>query len=301
MEKKIAVIGTLAGSLLLVGCGGGGSSSVKPTVSLDTWSGSIAPNTIVTASGISTDTTYTAPSPTFAITALGATSTVDNSSSASITYNGSGNIESISLTNDNGTVSWGSGDTFAGSGGVIQVVSADSSQYGIAIDPVVVGWDYQTFGAWITGMGSGSGRVGAISVGNATAGSSIPTTGTATFTGYAGGFYSDGTGAAYLVTANSTLNTDFSTRQAVFSTSGSNTVNLSTAATAANSGLNLSGTLTYSPATNSLTTSSLSSSNGMSGTANAQFYGTTAQEVGGVFSVRGAGTQGYIGSFGASR
>ena len=181
--------------------------------------------------------------------------------------------------------------------------SADGENYGFAADPSVIGWDYQTFGGWIDGRGTGSGRTGAMSVGNATAGSSIPTSGSATFTGFASGTYADSNGEGFVTLANSSVSANFVSRTAILTTSNTQKVSLASGTSSSASNLNLTGTLTYSSATNSLATTStgLTTQGGMSGSANARFYGPNAEEIGGVFAVRGTSPEAYQGAFGAAQ
>ena len=65
-------------------------------------------------------------------------------------------------------------------------------------------------------------------------------------------------------------------------------------------GLDLTGTLRYAAGTNTFG-GDITSANGMSGRADGRFYGPGAEEVGGVFETRGAGTEVYGGAFGGRR
>jgi hypothetical protein len=67
-----------------------------------------------------------------------------------------------------------------------------------------------------------------------------------------------------------------------------------------NSNLNMSGTLSYVSGSNQFS-GAITTTNGMTGSAKGRFYGPSAQEIGGTFSVTGSGVQSYGGAFGGSR
>ncbi|NVK00040.1 MAG: hypothetical protein HWE12_00740 [Oceanospirillaceae bacterium] len=307
--------------LLITGCGGGGSSTVpaaasasapvasedQPTpVSLESWSSSISPNAIISAGGLATEASYSAPAPSFAVTETNLIGAVGDAADATLEYNSDGVLREITISTDNGAVvSWNSDDdTFSGAfdGKVILLQSADGSLLGQASNSTATGWEYQGFGAWLSGYGTGSGKTGVMSVGAETLGANIPLSGNATFTGNSLGVYVDSSGAAFGSTGRMAVVMDFSSRSAGFAISNIDTIDLSSLTSAGRKAdLDISGNLYYAPSTNSLTGNV--SSSGMSGTASAKFYGPSAEEIGGVLGLTGSGGQpeSYLGAFGGAR
>lgn len=285
-------------TLLVTGCGGGGGSSAVVKRSFTSFS-AIPANSIVDIEGQSVESSYVANDTSVTgISDLG----TDSTAKATLTYDSSGNISKLTIATDNGTINWdSSADFFFYSAPVQEVLSADESNYGVAIVPVDMGWDYQTLGSWVTGMGdlNSAGRFGAISVGSRTDGSAVPTTGSATFTGLVSGFYVDAAGTPFFVAGNTSISADFTARSLNFTTFNNNTVDGNTAAAGVNSDLNLTGTLTYSAGSNNF--SGAVTGTGLAGTANGYFYGPAAEEAGGTFSLSGSGVESYVGAFGASQ
>ena len=170
-----------------------------------------------------------------------------------------------------------------------------------------LGWNYQTFGVWETATGS-TFQVGAISAGVPTPGPSVPTTGpNAIFTGVANGFYVDNAGAGWFTSASMSATVDWVNRNITFAT-GTNIaapdtrlVNISSGASTTDPGLNLSGTLNYSPGVNAFTGTVTTQNTQLSGPANGRFYGPAATEIGGTYSLTptgGPSVQRMIGGFG---
>jgi hypothetical protein len=292
---------TIAG---LTACGGGGGGGVSATYTpFTTWSSVTAGSTIV-ASGDSQEGTYNWNPGTNRITAVtvgaqrsGATFTESFSPS-------NGLATMVRFQTASGTdVTFTRGvDTF----GYLNInsyfwaiVSGDSTRYAIMADPTQIGWEYQSFGIWTTGAGTGSGTYGAGSVGTPTPAGSIPTSGLGTYVGYAGGRHVAADGSYYFTLAAMQTTVNFATRQLGFSTPYTEqTPDL--VSSAANSSLNMTGTLTYSAGSNQFS-GPVSTAGGMTGTAKGRFYGPSAQEIGGTFSVTGAGVQSYGGAFGGAR
>ncbi|SEQ29721.1 hypothetical protein SAMN03080615_01096 [Amphritea atlantica] len=286
-------------SLLVTGCGGGGGGSSAVVKRSFTSFSAIPPNTIVDIEGQSVESSYVANSTSVtSITDLG----TDSTAKATLTYDSNGNISKLSIATDNGTVSWdSSSDSFSYSAPTLEVLSANESNYGVAIVAEDMGWDYQTLGSWVTGMGdiNSAGRIGSISVGSRTDGSAVPTTGSATFVGITSGVYIDSAGTAFFVAGNTSINADFSARSLNFTTFNNNTVNGNTGATGVNSDLNLSGTLTYAAGSNNFSGSV--NGTGLTGSASGYFYGPSAEEAGGTFALTGSGVENYTGAFGSKQ
>jgi hypothetical protein len=319
MKKLLCLIAPLALAACAGGggggSGGGGSSSgVTPFTS---WS-AVQPNSTVQATG-GTSTYFD-----YSSSRIGPLANTSNS-----TFTGSyGSVQSdgyiyltaatISPGGAAPTISFSqsAGDTIAVAttgplaGIATGMIKADSSAVAIAAEPQPLGWNYQTYGIWVTG--NTSGYAGATSVGSPTVAGSIPTTGSATFSGNASGFYLNSAGnTIYFTTANMQAVTNFATRSISFST---NTTRISpdlvtTFATPSAYGisgnLNMSGTLSYASGSNAITgsvTASGASANSLTGSVTGRFYGPSAQEIGGTYGLYNAGTsERLIGGFGGKR
>ena len=295
-------------ALALASCGDGGYSPVAstpppppappPPPTFTTWSAIPAPGSIV-VNGISQEVTYTASttavvtvSPFSGLLATTYTPTIDASRA----------ITDIVIKNSNRTITFSksAGDIFqrVGNTSIITARNPSGSDLAVAVDPALQLWDYQSFGVWITGAGTGSGSAGAVSVGAQTAGSAIPTTGSATFTGLLGGTYLDPAGVEHLVGANLSVNANFAGRSLALSSSM--TTDLSTGAVMP--GLDLTGSLSYTAQSSTLM-GTLSAANGrLSGPGTGYFFGPAAQEIGGIFSLSAtSGLERFGGGFGGRR
>ena len=298
-------IGVIAATTTLVACGGGGGGSSAVVQSFTKWS-ALQPSSTITVSGDSAQGTYSWNSGTNKLTAV-TVGTQQSGATFSETLDSSGAIKSINFTTTAGTNQTFTSptDTFGyliSNSNVRAAVSADGSRYALAGRAAELGFDYQTFGVWVTGAGTGTGTYGAASFGAATPASSVPTSGTATYTGVTGGRYSASDGTYYFTSSALTSNVDFAARTVSFATSSTNqSANLTTGSFAANSALNLTGTLTYSAGSNQFTGAVANSGSTLSGTATGRFYGPAAQEIGGTFGLTGAGLSAYGGGFGAHR
>lgn len=292
------------------GGGGGASATLAPFTS---WS-AVAPNTRIVVDGISQSGTYSGNLGTNRITALTAGSSQSGATYAA-TYDGAGFASEVTITPAGGAaVSWSRPtDTFGQlviNNNVDVAISADGSRAALAANPFDLGWNYQSFGIWSTGGGTGSGTYGAISVGAATTGTSIPASGVATYTGATGGRFVASDGRYFFTSSSMTAAANFTTRSINFSTSNTTLTPDLLAITSANfTPLNLTGTLSYAANTNQITgsvsaaggTASGITVNAITGSVNGRFYGPSAQEIGGTFGLTGAGVEGYAGAFGGKR
>jgi hypothetical protein len=167
-------------------------------------------------------------------------------------------------------------------------------------NPHALGWEYQTFGVWNDG-GSDFGVSYAESYGVATPGSAVPTSGNATFNGKLSGFHISGEGRGSIAVADITVTADFNTRTLGFESSSTVLTRDTNTAVAARD-LDLSGSLTYAPGTGTFRGSLQNSGGTLSGPAKGRFYGPTAQELGGIFTVQSSTTvETLTGAFGAKR
>ena len=166
----------------------------------------------------------------------------------------------------------------------------------IVSDPKNTAWNYQSFGVWESGLGETNRTFGVMSVGATTPASSVPTSGTANFTGNIIGSYVNAAGEGHAVIANLSVAANFGTHTLDFTSSGTQ-VSKDWDNFTANSNLNLSGTLTIS--TNGTFSGTLTTGT-LSGDSNGMFYGPAAQELGGVFYLTNGTLETYAGAYGAS-
>lgn len=307
MGRMSSRFAELALVLLVAGCGGGGGGgSSIPEVPFSAFS-AVQPNTTVVMSGgisATANGSYHTVGSTVVVDSVSpAVQDTAGNSTQKLTYDSNRALSGMSFTTPSGSASFNRGTgQFVCSTGVCQGVSGSST--GVVMDGTFapLGWNYQSFGVWENATGS-SFQVGAISAGIATAGPSLPTSSTANFTGIANGFYVDSFGAAYATSASMTAAVDWSTRQITFATGtivGAETrrSNLSTGVITIDTGLNLSGTLSYAPGVNAFNGTVTTQNLQLSGPANGRFYGPAATEIGGTYSLTGSGVQRMIGGFG---
>jgi hypothetical protein len=284
------------------GSGGGSSSTLAPFVKFS----SIALPGAVKINGSSQQDRYDFNTGTPVVTPF------DSRASYVGTYDANGLTTKVALTSALGTTI--TVDTAAG--GVISNLAAfPNVNVGISAnkqDYVLSGrpqspdwdWDYQTFGVWTTGAGTGAGTVGVASVGAETAASAIPVSGTGNFVGASGGRYVDSTGVNTFVGSDMTATANFGTRSIAFATTNTRT-STDLITPSSNTNLNSSGTLSYSAWVNQFTgvistVGGGASNAAMTGIATGKFYGPTAQEIGGTFAVTGSGAA-YFGAFGGKQ
>lgn len=239
---------------------------------------------------------------TSAISASGSVSQSDSAGSATLTLDGGGTATAISATNGATTANFSAanGDTLVSGFGGATTLALNKSQTSMAVfaNPTNSGYEYQTFGAW--GAYGNGGASGAISVGNVTPLTGLPTSGTGAFVGGSSGYYIDPSNNAFLVNSTLNINVDFAGRTASFSTSNSAMTGGPTGSAIGNSNLNLSGNLSYGAGSTNLS-GTVTSTSGMTGPANAKFYGPVANEIGGTYAVSGSGLGSMVGGFGGKR
>ena len=317
INQKIFALGALVSVGLLTGCGastGKLNSSVSATSASEAtlptgvpasfsqattkWSDVSNDGNTVTAQGFTSEATFVYN------TSTAAAPVIDTTGEVKINYNSSGKISGFSIKNNHVDLTWTDGFTKNTRDPSLTVTDGDEAD-GMIYDPEVTSpWDYQTMATWVlTDESAGTGRMGAISVGNHNA-VSIPTTSSATFSGKAEGIYLDDAHKFHGVSSDAALTADFVNKTVSFATSNSKIHDLEYKnADQSKPDLDLTGTFSYSSAGNNLTASSLTSttSSWTGGTASAKFYGPNAEEIGGVFSIRGTGKEAYEGAFGAKQ
>ena len=188
---------------------GGGGGSVPFT----SWN-DVAPNTSVKISGSGKEASYTYDVGAGRFTSLAAFS--DVATDMTIRTDSNNGVTRIAIATSQSSVSWdvNQGDVIGKLGavglpGVNAAISSDLEELALIASPSVQGYNYQTFGVWITLRASGSGRIGTLSVGSITPGTSVPNVGTATYFGDLGGLYIAPDGTDFLAFADVQVDADF--------------------------------------------------------------------------------------------
>lgn len=301
MKKVMLLIAPLILAACAGGGGGGGSGGGGVAITPFTSWSAIQPNTVVQASGGSAGANYTANPSTGQVLSISTPAQASSGATINFTY-GPTSLTGISIQSAQGTsasLNTNAGDTIAvtSGGSILYGVNAAGTTTLLAPSADYFGWNYQSFGVWITGQGTGSGSVGAASAGNVTPITGIPATGTGTFTGNTIGTFVNSSGVAFYTAGTMTATANFAAQTVAFSTSGTVAVNLATGVSSSAPGLNLSSNMTFAGGTISGPITSVS---GMSGTASGKFYGPSAQEIGGTYTLQGGGAS-LIGGFGGKR
>lgn len=253
MKTSVKFLVIAMSALPLLGCGGGGGGTSATLASFTNWNSVLGQEFV--AEGISTSGTYAYNTSTQRVTSRGGESPPSSGASYTAKYTSQGRLEYAKITSATGEVvnfSRAAGDDFEDYDVIDAAISSDGTRQAIAASPTYASWDYQSFGVWMTGVGTSTGTYGAISIGAPTAGASIPTSSTANFSGYSMGLHIDGSGNSSFIVASMTANANFANRSVVFQTTNTNAVSLANGTTTAKSSLDLNGTLTYQAATNSI-------------------------------------------------
>lgn len=295
---RVLVVGSL---FTLAACGGGGGgggvatgvSNPPPSQTIQFSGFSSMPNDgTVEISGTMVERNYSQDLGTGDVNFVGSASG-PYAGSLTLTSSG-GDLSEIDLATFFAPSLFGEGSTLSDSGSLLTVVAANGTDLGFIADPIDLGFEHQSFGMWLTGIGTGNGQFGVGSFGSETPNGALPTTTTASYNGASIGVVRFSDGQPYASASNISISTDFTT--ATISSSSTSISNLNTASILAAPGLDFTGT---GPVSGSSFTS-LVSGTSITGTANGTFYGPNAEEVGGTFSASGTGID-YIGSFGGIR
>lgn len=304
LSSLVALIGLVA----LAGCGGGGgggSSSTISTVVFESWS-KITPPQEIPISGLSLDATYMAnqfPPPHYLLDNIG----VSTSSSATLSYRADGTLDRVAVTTPYGMLEWNEarGDIINEGTQWLYAIDATQSSLAVASYPIhpLVGWEYQTYGTWATGLNNAdgtlgtTGTLGAITIGAPTLESAIPTKDKVKFVGNSSGLFIDAMGEDYFAYSTLTADVDFAARY--MDLKATDTVKIpvkdlltgvpaSLPVSAPN--LNMSGAFYYQAGTNAFsgtlktsTAPEVAEPLGLVGPTSGRFYGPQAQELGGVF------------------
>jgi hypothetical protein len=173
----------------------------------------------------------------------------------------------------------------------------------LVADPAAMGFEFQTFGIWASGLDTGTGRAGAASFGRATPVSSLPVAGNATYIGQATGLYLDPDGMSFATFADFEADFDFGNRTIFASTSSTTAIDSVTGVSSGMPSLNFAGAGTVSvggpfgPPVDGTFEADIAAI-GLDGSLSGRLYGPNGEEIGGVFSLSGAAGQ-YLGAVGA--
>jgi len=317
-QQKLLALAVV--SMFLSACGGGGGSNgtVPPTPVPPT--PTVPPTTSVPPAGISETLQLNGGESTGLSISARYTITNSNLPTEAVTLNSvsgpntatvlvsptSGTITAVTLKTPNaarggaGTAKWisptdavtvGSTSVTACAGGDCNTSIRDIS---LSTKESLASYQYLSFGDWFddsgsTGTVTGSG--GLFVLGQPTLPGNIPSNGTATYTGNSEGIFIDTANSdAGSFDAKFSAAANFSARTLAVATTGM-TVVTGGGTIIASSENNYAGTLSYAPGTNQFSGSVATATSGGSGTATGQFFGPTAQEIGGVIDISGSTTR----------
>ena len=285
---------------LLTGCGGGGGTAP----SLVRWP-VFAPSGSVTTAGTFSDVDYTLNSGDGTVVSWSGLGTPQQQGNL-VVFNHDANdrLTEVRINYVGGTLIWDStaGDTLQLINEGLGMVDNSGNLIGAFANPEHpdLGWNYQTYGLWMD-FGTTTLNLGTLSTGLPTDGANIPTTNSATFSGFSEGVHTVVGETPYLTQADVSAEVNFGSRTVALSTSNTQTMGLDGSSPQNANFLNFTGTLTYAPGNNYFSGSVSTTTPGFTGNAGGQFYGPAAEELGGTFELSDGGSEGYVGAFGAAR
>jgi len=296
----------LIASSMLSACGGGGGGTVGPTppavtTTFTTWRTDVAGKAIQ-VDGVGKQVSYTYDVANKKIDTITNLQDVP-AASAVFAFDNAGVLTGLFLSSAPTTLAFTASDLSTLSVNTVVdpdfVVGVNTSSRAIISNPRSTAWDYQSFGVWESGLDTDHGYYGAVSLGAPTADTAIPGSGTAnsTFTGKVIGSYVTAGGLGNTVLATLNVGVDWGTRSLTLSTSNTQ-ISADGATFSPNTGLDMTGMLSYLPGANGFS-GTLTSSSGLTGNSTGQFYGPNAEELGGVFFLQGSGLETYSGAYGA--
>ena len=288
--------------LILVACGGGSSSttttnsetSVTPTVaSFTSWTATTPNIPVAMTGGFSSS-----------VDLVGNISQSVSSGSGTFTRDASNNFTLISATasTDNSALfSAALGDTLQSTfdGAVTTSLNKAQTTIGTFLNPTYYGFNYQTYGAWGS-YGNATGSSYALSDGSASPVSAIPIVGGLAYVGGSTGYFVDTTKASYVTNASMVAILSYDLQTMTFTTSNTGILGAPSGNALSFANLDMTGVITYVVGTNYFT-GTVTTTNGMTGKINGEFYGPGINEFGGTFSLYGAGIGTMVGGFGSKR
>ena len=263
----------------LAGCGGGGGGGGDDGVSTPPPITNLPDNATTTLNGQSISAAYDPDSIT-SVTAGEASTTLTTRD---------GQVVAVSLTAPDTNIAFAvsNGDIIRqNASAVVATSGTGDAELGLSN-----GYQHQTFGVWIEGDPTTSGVVGAGSFGRKT---TSPLSGTASYTGTSAGYLQQGTNRYVTSSTIEVTTPDF--KEVTINSTNTRAVSV-TAGELPNAGdYNFTGTGIVSGSGFKADVNGTVAT--ISGSANGQFYGPTAEEVGGTFALQGSDGQ-YLGAFGA--
>lgn len=209
-----------------------------------------------------------------------------------------GNLVAVNIVADGASVSFGdeNGGVFDIGGAIYTATSEDGKNFLINIDSPEVGLEFQTFGAWLTGLKTPSGVAGVGSFGAKTTENAV-LVGTVNYNGASIGIMRAVNGEVFVTVSDVSVSTDFST--ASMSSTSTSLAKVGDGSQGSGRSIDFSGS---GPVTGTGFTAQFMGVNNsdLTGSADGHFYGPTAEEVGGTFGLQTSDGQTYIGSFGAN-
>ena len=187
-------------------------------------------------------------------------------------------------------------DTFLSTNKVTLMSNTSGNHIGLATQAAKLGWSYQSFGAWNNPV---TGNINAVTFGSNGIYNNIPTSGSASYRGVAGGIYKDASSTNYFVQSDMAANANFNTKVISISTTNTAVSSGINNAFVANPQLNFTGSMNYQLSNNDLNGTARTAS-GLSGAISGQFYGPNQNEIGGVFALTN-GNASYVGGFGGTK
>ena len=315
MKHKIIALLSLPIIALLSGCGGG-SSFTYSNLTVSFSEGQDIPSKVSLSDSLAVEASYTWEdgNPNIVgnkerIESVG-NANFNDETTVSATFNASNNYVTAGFSNEDTTLTFDSNDDygeFALDSDYLAVVKDNGQDYMVLANPYKLDFDYQTYGTWATGAGTGRGEVGALTGGFRTLVADIPTQGIAVYNGETGGRFVEDllTSGDYGWTQSDfTATADFANREISVATANTTTYDNN-----GNTELNvidfdINGTLNYNAGFNGFQGVVTNGAN-LSGTMTGQFYGPSAEEMGGVFALSDPNGNGsiaaYMGGFGAKR
>lgn len=298
----------IASFVALANCGGGGGGGSRYFYNekFTSWD-DVAPNDIVKIPGNGQESSYTYDVAGEKVTSLAGFSDVKVNDY--VIYESDQVPRALAIETSKSFISWSEflGDDISNLGavGLPQIdaaTSSDQTALALTANPYFLGWNYQTFGVWVTGSGTGSGRIGTLSVGSVTPSAGVPNVGTATYLGELGGAYVAPDGTDFLATADLQVDADFVTNALDFQSSNTQLTRELLTFTP-DSSLDLNGTLTCCGGSSGFLGPVSNQTGSLVGEAEGSFYGPNAEELGGNFLLTNSsnGLETYVGSFGAAR
>ncbi|HTS54083.1 MAG TPA: transferrin-binding protein-like solute binding protein [Burkholderiales bacterium] len=301
MYSQNALVFLIAAALLAACNGSGGNSAVMP-VPFTSFS-AVQNGQPVQANGIS----QTANVASTTSTTLNLVDTAN--SSAQFTYTGIGTLvpamTALAFNAPGTNVSW-SGATVDCTTLAPLCTASNSSSTGVVVNALnsSLAWNYQSFGYWLVTTSISSTVVGAMSFGSRTPVAGVPIAGSGAYTGRSGGAYVDPNGNLFTFSGTMNSTVDFVGRTILFSSSATQVTAVSGGTLPPSSALTINTSLSYAKGTNQFSgpVTAPGQGAGLSGTLNGSFYGPTAQEIGGTFSLNTTTSrEAMVGGFGGKR